>query len=142
MSTVLSAVTTTGASTGITSGGAAACFAHVFSASTSSCTVKVQQSLDNATWYTVATITDPTSEGELWVGPAAPYTRVNVSARASGTLSANLAFNKSDGNALSAGWHRIEAEAVTYGALTATSVTDSGLTSGRVVYAGSGGLLA
>lgn len=90
VTTVLSAVTTTGASAAIDTGNAKYVRVAVFSASTSSCTVQIQQSTDNAVWYPVATITDPTAVGEIWSVASVAYTRVNVTARASGTITAKI----------------------------------------------------
>ena len=90
VTTVLSAVTSTGASSAVDTGNAKYVRVHVYSAAGSSCTVKVQQSLDNSVWYDVATITDPSATGELWSVASVAYTRVNVTARASGTISAKV----------------------------------------------------
>lgn len=87
--TLLSAVTATGAGTGVPflSAGAKV---YVYSASGSSCTVLIQGSLDNSVWFTLATVTNPAASpsGECWRGTAWPYIRANVSARASGTITA------------------------------------------------------
>jgi len=82
VTTVLSAVTSTGASAAQDTGNAKYVRVHVYSAAGSSATVVIQQSTDNAVWYNVATISDQSS-------PVA-YTRVNVTVRASGTISAKV----------------------------------------------------
>lgn len=92
--TVLDAVTTTGASAAVDTARSAGTFVHVYSASTSSATVLIQQSLDGTRWKTIVTITNPTSEGEIWSVEPTPYTRVNVTVRASGTLSALVTVSK------------------------------------------------
>lgn len=88
--TLLSAVTTTGAGSGIPLSTAAGAKVFVYSASGSSCTVLVQGSFNNSIWFTLATITNPGASpaGEAWKGSAWPYIRANVSARASGTITA------------------------------------------------------
>ena len=90
VSTALNAVTGTGASAAIDTGNARYVRIHVFSAAGSSATVVIQQSLDNSVWYTVATITDPSATGELWSVASVAYTRVNVTVRSSGTITAKL----------------------------------------------------
>lgn len=90
VTTVLNAVTTTGASTAQDTGNAKYVRVHVYSAAGSSATVVIQQSTDNSIWYNVATITDPSATGELWSVASVAYTRVNVTVRASGTISAKI----------------------------------------------------
>ncbi len=90
VSTVLNAVTTTGASAAQDTGDATYVRVHVYSAAGSSATVVIQQSLDNSVWYNVATISDPSATGELWSVASVAYTRVNVTVRASGTISAKV----------------------------------------------------
>lgn len=88
--TVLSAVTTTGASSAQDTGNAKYVRVHVYSAAGATATVKIQQSLDNAVWYDVATITDPSATGEMWSVASTAFTRVNVTARAAGTITAKV----------------------------------------------------
>lgn len=95
--TLLSAVTATGAGSGIPFQSAGA-RVYVYSAAGSSATVLIQGSLDNSVWFTLATITNPAASpsGETWRGTAWPYIRANVSARASGTISAKAVALASD----------------------------------------------
>ena len=90
VNTVLNAVETTGASAAVDTGNAKYVRVHVWSATTSTATVVIQQSLNAANWYDVATITDPAATGELWSVASVAYTRVNVTARAAGTISAQI----------------------------------------------------
>lgn len=142
--TLLSAVGATGASTAKATGTRSSILINVRSASTSSCTVKIQQSVDGLStdvgWYTVATITDPTSAGELWAGPAAPYTRVNVTAWASGAITAVEDEKLILGDPLGQEWRKIDQAAESFGALSVSNLTNSALTAGRVPYSGTGGL--
>ena len=85
--------TSSGTSESTAVGAGLSCFIHVYSASTSACTVLIQQSLDKIAWYTVATIINPTSTGELWRGPSLSNTRVNISSYSSGTISAAVDFS-------------------------------------------------
>ena len=90
VTTVLAAVTTTGASAAQDTGNAKYVRVHVYSATTSSATVVIQQSTDNSIWYNVATITDPSATGELWSVASVAYTRVNVTVRANGAITAKV----------------------------------------------------
>jgi hypothetical protein len=85
---------------------------HVCSASTSDATVKIQQSLGGDKWHTVATITNPTLEGELWRGPSLPLTRVYVSAWTSGSISAFYDFPS---GAEASSWAQVDATTPTSG---------------------------
>lgn len=62
----------------------------VFSASTSTATVLVEQSVDGTNWFTAQTISNPSSTGSYLIGPVAPFNRVRVSAYSAGTVSALL----------------------------------------------------
>jgi len=87
----LVAVTTT--ATGATLATAGSCArAVVWSASTSSATVLFEQSADGTVWTTTATFTDPSSTATTSVWSNAKYSRARVSARASGTISADIAW--------------------------------------------------
>lgn len=77
-------------------GDAKACFVHVYSASTSTATVVIEQSLDGNNWATVATISNPTSGGELWKGPSLPLTRARISAYTAGTITVSCDFANID----------------------------------------------
>lgn len=147
--TIINAVgsTTTGTypstpSTGFDTSSASAVLVHVYSASTSSATVYIEQSINGAGWYRSATITNPSSTGELWACPATKKLRLNLAVHASGTITGVAATRLMQGDPIGSECKKVDTSANTFGALTVTSVTDSGLTSGRVVYAGSGGLLS
>ncbi len=105
--TLLDAVTATGTGTVFSTDGASSVVVQVYSASTSSCTVLIEQSLDGSHYETVATITDPSSAGETWAGPALPFTRANVSARVSGTLSAKAIVRVMPSDSLGTVWKKI-----------------------------------
>ena len=85
---------------------------HVCSASTSTATVKIQQSLGGDKWHTVATITNPTLEGELWRGPSLPLTRVYVSAWTAGSISA---FYDHPSGSEASSWAQVDATTPTSG---------------------------
>lgn len=106
MPVLLNAVTSTGPSDSPAIGGGQSLVIQICSASTSSATVKIQQSLGGDKWHTVATITNPTSEGEVWRGPALSQTRVYVSAYTSGTL---YAFYDVSTGEPAASWAQIDA---------------------------------
>lgn len=118
--TLLSAVTTTGAGTSYATKTTGSLFAHVYSAAGASAVVVIQQSVNGSIWNTVATITNPDATGELWHGPAAPFTRANVTSRSSGTLTAVLDYSPST--------------QVTQWALVNASTTTSAAKSGLVKY--------
>ena len=92
----LNAVTVTGAGTRVSCAGALGAQVHVFSAAGSSATVTIEGSLDGIHWKVLATITNPTADGEVWKGTALPYLRANVTARVSGALSAVIETLASD----------------------------------------------
>lgn len=138
--TVLTAVGATGASASVSTGTQSSVSAHIYSASTSVATVKIEQSLDGTSWYVVATITNPTSAGELWAGPAAEFTRVNVSAWTSGAITAVMATKLLPSDAQGRQWQKFDAAAGTVGAISTTNVTNGALTAGRVPYSGTAGL--
>jgi hypothetical protein len=109
----------------------------VSSASTSSAVVSLQQSLDKIKWVTVYTVTNPATAGTVVLLPPAPYTQALVSSYVSGIITAKIAGI----NAPVTKAGLLAATDVSFGAGVFTSVTDSGLTSGRVPVAGTGGLL-
>jgi hypothetical protein len=86
--------TTTGAGTAFAAAGSTAALIDVYSASTSSGTVKIEFSIDGTNYFpaTTAVITDPTSAGEMWACAAAPFMRTNITAHASGTITGKLSF--------------------------------------------------
>lgn len=137
VTTLLNAVTTTGAGDGVsvTSPG---CQVHVYSAAGSSCTVLIQGSQDNSVWHTLKSLSDPAAapNGFVYQGTAMRYMRANVSARVSGTITAKLMTLDVDPGP----WASIDSPVNTAGALAVTSLTNSGLTAGRVPYSGTGGL--
>lgn len=64
---------------------------QVWSSAGSVATVTIDvRSSGTAPWYTVATISNPSTSGEYWSIPRSIDVRVNVSAYTSGTISANL----------------------------------------------------
>lgn len=133
--------TTTGAGTGVYFGGAKGALVQAVAATASSSTILIQGSLDNSVWHTLATISDvgAAPDGAAYIGNAWPYMRANVSAHASGgTITVTgAALDYAPGY-----WNLVTRAVDAAGALTVTSLTDSGLTSGRVPYASTGGLLA
>lgn len=87
---VLSGVTTTGPSASIDTGAAKYVRVQVFSATTSTATVTIEQSLNGSVWVTVATITNPDATGKGYTVQSLAYTRVNVTARAAGAITADV----------------------------------------------------
>jgi hypothetical protein len=132
---LLDNVAATGTSAPTNIGDAKTCFIHVYSASTSTATVKIQQSLGNNAWHTVATITNPTAEGELWKGPSLPLTRVTISAYTAGHIYANADF----ANAEVTTWEPVDAVAPTTGTFGIIKKT---WTNAEIVTAGTGGTSA
>lgn len=90
--TLLSGATTTGAGTSVATGMAKGVGCLAYSAAGSSATVTFQQSFDNSIWWTAATSSNPSATGEAFVLPGMPYTRPNVTAYSSGTLSAKCSL--------------------------------------------------
>ncbi len=77
-----------GSSAAVKTGNASAVQIQAWSASTSTSTILIQQSLDGTTWYTIPNITITNvslATGALSIGPPAPYTRVTYT-RSAGTL--------------------------------------------------------
>jgi len=109
---------------------------HVCSASTSVATVKIQQSLGGDAWHTVATITNPTAEGELWRGPSLPLTRINVTAYTSGTL---YGFYDFPSGAEASSWALVDATTPTSGSY---GFIKKEWTNAEIVAAGTGGTSA
>lgn len=149
VTTIVSAVggTTTGTypatpTTGIDTSQASAVLVHVYSASTSSATIYLEQSVNGSGWYRSVTISNPTSVGELWACPAANKLRVNLAVHASGTITAVASTRLMSADPIGSSCKKVDVSANTFGALSVTSLTNSGLTSGRVPYSGSGGLQA
>ena len=142
--TLISAVgsTTTGyyPTAGVNIPGATSVLFQIVSASTSNSTISFEQSLGGTFWTTSATVTNPTSVGELWQCPATPYVRANLSAHASGTISAFVSWRKMQGDPVGAECKKLTQSVNSFGALSVTNLTNSALTSGRVPYSGSGGI--
>lgn len=107
----------------------------------SSSTVLIQGSFDNSVWHTLITISNvgAAPNGSAYRGGAWPYMRANVSVHASGgTITVyGWALDYDPGY-----WVSCTAPTNTATAVACTSLTDSGLTSGRVTVATTGGLLA
>lgn len=133
--TLLSAVTATGAGSGIPLATASGAKVYVYSAAGSSCTVLVQGSLDNSVWFTLATITNPAASpsGECWRGTAWPYIRANVSARASGTITAKAVALGNDPGAWAPDVADADSSAPNIGVIKYT------WTNAEIVAAGTGG---
>lgn len=133
--TLLSAVTSTGAGSGIPLATASGAKVYVYSAAGSSCTVLIQGSLDNSVWFTLATITNPAAapSGECWRGTAWPYIRANVSARASGTITAKAVALGNDPGAWASDVADADSSAPNLGIIKYT------WTNAEVVAAGTGG---
>jgi len=90
VSILLNAVETTGASSAVDTARARV-KVTVKSATTSTATVKIQESLDNALWLDSVTITNPAAAGVGYEKALGwPYTRVNVTARADGAITATI----------------------------------------------------
>lgn len=142
ITTALNAVTTTGASSAVRTEGSTAVLFHVYSASTSSATIQLRLGMSSSAWFVGATITDPDAAGELWACPAAHYASVNASVLGSGTITALVASRTMSADPIGTACKKVSVSANTFGALSVTSLTNSGLTSGRVPYSGSGGLAA
>lgn len=136
MPVLMNGVTATGPSESPNVGDGKSICIHVCSASTSTATVKIQQSLGGDKWHTVATITNPTLEGELWRGPSLPLTRVYVSAYTAGTL---YAFYDFPSGAEASSWAIVDAgtnSTASFGLIKYT------WTNAEVVAAGTGGTSA
>ena len=86
-------------------------FIHICSTTTSTATVKIQQSVGGGKWHTVATVSNPTAEGELWKGPSLPKTRVTISAYSAGTIWAFADFAMAETTA----WAQVDATTPTSG---------------------------
>jgi uncharacterized Zn-binding protein involved in type VI secretion len=117
---------------------------QVYSASTSSSTVLIQGSnvSSSGPWVTLATISDVALAGNIWQGAAMTWMRVNPSVWSSGSISAYGQTSDVDYGA----WHvatqgSTTPVALTAVALTVAQLTDSGLTTTRVPYASTAGLL-
>lgn len=116
----------------------------VTSASTSSATVLIQGSMDNVTWQTLKSISNPAAapSGSAYMGTAWPYLRANVSAWSSGTITAKMSLLTVDPGA----WKTAESPTATatdisVGTVTCTKVINDDLTSGRVTFATTSGEL-
>jgi hypothetical protein len=138
-STAISAVggTTTGyypTAAGINISNATAALVHVVSASTSTSTVYIEGSVNGSSWYALSSaITNATSSGELWAGPAPRYIRVNLSSHGAGTISAYVAWRQLLADPIATSWHLLSAQATSFsftapalGAATGTSLTLTG----------------
>jgi len=90
VTTLFSAKTTTYTSASTDTGAASYVRVQVYSATTSTSTVLIEQSTNASNWYVVATITDASSTGEIWSVPSIAYTRVRMSAISAGAVSATI----------------------------------------------------
>lgn len=133
--------TNTGAGDAIYAGNAKGFLVHAKAATASTSTILIQGSLDNSVWYTLVTITNVGAEpdGAAYRGGAWPYMRANVSAHSGGgtIIVYGWALDYDPGY-----WVSAVAPTNTATAIACTSLTDSGLTSGRMTVASTGGLLA
>lgn len=101
---VFTAKVTTGASTAVDTGNAKIVRVQVWrsdNAAASTAVVTIQQSNDNSNWYTVATITNPTGMsastgdgGEAWSVASMPFTRLYVTSRSAGAISATIEVSR------------------------------------------------
>lgn len=122
--------------------GGTACAVHVISTSTSSANVDIEGSIDGSTyWYLLARVANPTTVGEIQAGPCPRFIRINPSTHASGTLKAYLTWRNMPADPIGSSWKLVSASANTFGALSVSNLTDSGLTITRVPFASTGGLL-
>jgi len=131
---LLDGVASTGTSVPTNIGAEKTCFIHICSTTTSTATVKIQQSLGGAKWHTVATISNPTAEGELWKGPSLPLTRVTISAWAAGTIWAHADFAMAETTA----WAQVDATTPTsgnYGLIKLDITNDDLVAQGEVLAA-------
>lgn len=135
--TNLSAVTTTGAGSALAFGNTPGAHVHIYSAAGSSATVVVQGAMSSAgPWITLATSTNPSATGECFEGTAFPFLRANVTARASGTISAVFRDLREDPGAWASCIAGASTTAPTYGVIKYT------WTNAEVVAAGTGGTSA
>lgn len=89
---LLDAVTATGASEAFDTSGFDTIRVQIWSASSSTSTVLIEQTsgLPGAPWTVSGTLSNPSSTGELWSVPVAGPTRLNVSAYTNGTISGGI----------------------------------------------------
>lgn len=119
--------TTTGAGTTAQTMNATAVAFHVYSASSSVATVTIEQSVNGSAWYTSATITNPSSVGELWTCPAAGYARMNITAHTSGTITGVQRQRNLAGDPVAVGCKRIDSyTGFTFATGTGTLAVSSG----------------
>lgn len=122
---------------------ATGCLVTLTSTSTSSATLSVEGSQDGVTYWTaLATASNPAAATPaVYAGPCMPYMRFNPSAHASGTLKGYLSYRTMPSDPIGHEWKLLTQPTVSFGAGSFTSVTDSGLTTTRVPFATTGGLL-
>jgi hypothetical protein len=101
--------TTTGAGTAVLGASSTAVMFHVYSASTSTATVTIEQSVDGVAWYTSATITNPSSAGELWTCPASYNARLNLTAHSAGTITGVIRQRNLTADPVAVGCKKIDA---------------------------------
>ena len=88
VSTLLSAVTATGASLSVQTDSNKAAFVQI--SGITSATVAVQGSVDGSTWSTIATAL--TADGLVTITNPPPYIRANVTAYVSGTITVKASY--------------------------------------------------
>lgn len=137
----MSNTTATGAQTAFKTEHASALLFHVSSGTTSTSSIKFEQSIDGSKWYTSATITNASAAGELWACPAAKQARFNVSTHSAGTLLATYSFRQMPADPLGQTCKKLDLSASTAtivdgtltGALSATTGTFSGALSATTI---------
>lgn len=140
--TKISAVTTTTTSSAVDTSSATSACVQFTSASTSTATGEVLISVNGTSYDSAISTSDPTSDGAVLCGPTGRSLKAKVT-RSAGTLSAHVIYRSFPGDPFAVGgWRRISVGANSFGALAVTSLTDSGLTSGRFALVSTGGLLA
>ena len=94
---LISAQTTTGESSSIPIGSADTINVQVWdTVGSGTSTTVIQEKNASGDWFTVATITDPDTTGELWGIPRADFMRVNVTACSSCSVSATVSAWRAD----------------------------------------------
>lgn len=138
--TAINAVATTTTSSAIDTSSATSACVQFTSASTSTATGEVLISANGTSYDSAISTSDPTSGGAVLCGPTGRKLEAKVT-RSAGTLSAHVIYRSFPGDPFAVGgWRRISVGANSFGALAVTSLTNSGLTSGRVPYSSTGGL--
>lgn len=119
--------TAAGAQTAFSTAHSSTVVFHVVSSSTSTASVVFEQSLDGTHFYQSATITNPTSVGEMWACPGATYARFNVATHSAGTLAGYYTTREWNSDPLGASCKKLDVAPST---LTLTNGTFSGAITG------------